>query len=115
MIGLPEVAEFGVGIGYELQTVGSALYVGGDVQGLSVVAVLHGMIEIDEGTQIVVVPVFALYLLALGIGAVEVIATVQVSVVCNADIGPCCQLVLHDDVGLGQCLAGAVEHLLELP
>ena len=113
-IGLPVVTEAGIGLGHELQAVATALDVGGDVQGFGIVAVLHGVVEVDSGTKIVVMTVVALQLLALGIGAVEVVAAILVIVVCDADIGPRIQLVLHDDVGLCQCLVSAVEYLLGL-
>jgi hypothetical protein len=90
---------------------GVATHVGGDVQGLGIAAVLHGVVEVNNGAETVVVAVFALQFLALSIGAVEIIAAVLVFGVRDADIGPCRQPMLHDDVGLGQCLAGAVEHL----
>ena len=111
-IGLPVVAEASIGLGCELQTVDAATHIGGDVQGLGIAAVLHGVVEVNDGAKIVVVAVFALQFLALSVGTVEVIATILIVGVCDADIGPCRQPMLHDDVGLGQCLAGAVEHLL---
>ena len=97
-----------------MQAIAAALDIGGDIQSFGVAAVLHGVIEIDDWAEAVVVAVIALQFLTLGIGTVEVLAAVLVVVVRDADIGPRCQPVLHNDIGLGQCLAGAVEHLLRL-
>ena len=113
-IGLLVVTEAGVGPGYELQPVAAGLHVESDVEGLGVAAVLHGVVEIDDGAEAVVVANLALQFLTLGIGAVEVLAAVGLVVVRDADIGPCRHPVLYDHVGLFQSLAGAVEHLLGL-
>ena len=99
-VGLSVVAESGVGIGNELKAVAAALDVDGDVQGLVVAPVLHGVVEVDDRAETVVVTDVALQFLALGIGAVEIITAVLAVVVRNTNIGPRRQPVLHDDVGL---------------